>query len=115
MWRSPGTTSSEMAPSSGSSEARLAIRMRDCRQRRPTATGVYRIEVLVSSQFSTSRFRMALDGQNVTGSLSVPNTGSWHTFQWVGASGVGLTMGLHVLRVYADQQYFNLDAIRIRK
>jgi len=80
-----------------------------------TATGVYRIEVLVSSQFSTSRFRMALDGQNVTGSLSVPNTGSWHTFQWVGASGVGLTMGLHVLRVYADQQYFNLDAIRIRK
>ena len=71
--------------------------------------------MLVSSQFSASRFRMALDGQNVTGSLSVPNTGSWHTFQWVGASGVGLTMGLHVLRVYADEQYFNLDAIRIRK
>jgi hypothetical protein len=38
--------------------------------------------------------------------------GSWWTFQWVGKSGVALTAGQHILRVYAEQQYFNLDAIR---
>jgi len=80
-----------------------------------TVTGVYRIEALVSSASSTSRFHIEVDGLNLPGSLSVPNTGSWHTFFWVGTGGMKLTVGRHVMRIYADQQYFNLDAIRIRK
>jgi hypothetical protein len=49
----------------------------------------------------------------VTGSVAVPNTGWWGTFQWVGVSGVSLTAGQHVLRIRVDQQYFDLDAIRL--
>jgi hypothetical protein len=77
-----------------------------------TQSGTYRIEALVSSQFDTSRWHIEIDGVNVTGSILVPNTGSWWTFQWVGKSGVTLTAGQHALRVFAEQQYFNLDAIR---
>jgi len=50
---------------------------------------------------------------NVTGSIAVPNTGWWGTFAFVGASGVNLTAGQHVLRVHSKQQYFNLNVIRI--
>jgi len=76
-------------------------------------SGIYRIEALVSSVDTTSQWHAEIDGANVTGSVRVPNTGSWATFQWIGASGVRLTAGQHVLRLVADQQFFNLDAIRI--
>src|SRR5437660_9917158 len=73
----------------------------------------YDIELRVSSQFSTSAFHVEIDGQNVTGSVVVPNTGNWNTFQWVGKKGIALTAGQHVLKVFADQQYFNLNSVRV--
>ena len=77
------------------------------------ATGTYNIELHVSSEYTTSRFRVEIDGTDVTGPITVPSTGWWGTFAWLGKSGVSLTAGNHVLRVHAEQEYFNLDAIRI--
>src|SRR5207245_2085085 len=77
-----------------------------------TATN-YDIELRVSSQFSTSAFHIEIDGQNVTGSVVVPNTGNWNTFQWVGKKAIALTAGQHVLKVFADQQYFNFNSVRV--
>src|SRR5207247_5408692 len=77
-----------------------------------TATN-YDIELRVSSQFSTRAFHIEIDGQNVTGSVVVPNTGNWNTFQWVGKKGVALTAGQHVLKVFVDQQYFNFNSVRV--
>ena len=45
--------------------------------------------------------------------ITGPNTGWWGTFAWVGQTGVSLTAGQHVLRVHAEEEYFNLDAVRI--
>src|SRR5437773_8370864 len=73
----------------------------------------YDIELRVSSQFSTSAFHIEIDGQNVTGSVVVPNTGNWNTFQWVGKQGIALTAGQHMLKVFADQQYFNLNSVTV--
>jgi len=75
--------------------------------------GAYRIEALVSRPFSDSRWHAEIDGVNVTGPIAVPSTGWWGTFQWFGKDGVSLTAGQHVLRIVAEQQYFNLDAIQI--
>jgi len=77
------------------------------------AAGAYTIELHVSSELASSRFHVEIDGVNVTGSIAVPNTGWWGTFAFVGASGVNLTAGQHVLRVHSKQQYFNLNVIRI--
>ena len=55
---------------------------------------------------------MEIDGVDVTGVVAAPNTGSWGTFQWVGKGGVSLTAGQHILKMYANAQYFNLDKIR---
>ena len=78
-----------------------------------TQAGTYRIEALVSSTYTTSRFHVLIDGIDKTGPINVPSTGSWATFQWVGKAGISLTPGQHVLRIYADAEYFNLDALRI--
>jgi hypothetical protein len=55
--------------------------------------GTYRIEAAVSSEFTTSRWHVEIDGVDRTGSILVPNTGNWRTFQYIGKSGVSLTAG----------------------
>jgi hypothetical protein len=50
---------------------------------------------------------------DVTGKVSVPNTGDWNIFQWVGKKGVALSAGQHRMKIVADQQYFDLNSIRV--
>ena len=80
-----------------------------------TSAGTYTIEALVSSEYpaGTSKFHVSIDDVDKTGVISVPNTGFWSTFQWVGKSGISLTGGQHVLRLTSDVQYFNVDALRL--
>src|SRR6266581_1558428 len=75
------------------------------------ASAQYDIGLRVSSALSTSAYHIEIDGQNVTGTVSVPNTGDWNTFQWVGKTGVPLAAGQHLLKIVADQEYFNLNSI----
>ena len=76
-------------------------------------SGQYDVELRASSAFSTSAFHVEIDGQNVTGRVSVPNTGNWPNFQWLGKTRVSLTAGTHVMKVFADQEYFDLNSIRV--
>src|SRR5207245_11323374 len=77
-------------------------------------TGTYKRAAQVSSEFTTSDSHVSIDGVDKTGQMTVPNTGNWNTFQWVlGKDGVSLTAGQHTLRMTADLQYFNFEAIRI--
>ncbi|HEY2987869.1 MAG TPA: SBBP repeat-containing protein [Candidatus Binatia bacterium] len=78
-----------------------------------TQTGTYRIEAAVSSGFADSRFHVEINGVNVTGTVSVPNTGDWNTFEWLGVGGISLTAGTHILKMVSEQEYFDLDALRV--
>ena len=64
--------------------------------------GAYDIDFVVSHLKNGGRFHLEVDGQNVTGSLAVPNTGGWTTFRNVTKQNVGLTAGTHVLRLAFD-------------
>src|SRR5882672_8358225 len=77
------------------------------------ASTLYDIEIRASSAFANSAFHVEIDGQDVTGLIIVPNTGWWNAFQWVGKQGVPIATGKHVLKIFADQQYFNLNSIRV--
>jgi hypothetical protein len=77
------------------------------------STGTYTIELHASSEMTTGRFHVEIDGADVTGPITIPSTGWWGTYAWLGTTGVSLTAGNHVLRVHAEQEYFNLNAIRI--
>ncbi len=61
----------------------------------------------------TPRFHIEIDGTSATGSVVVPNTASWDTFQWVTIPSVWLPAGVHVLKIVSDQQYFGLNEIRL--
>jgi hypothetical protein len=76
-------------------------------------TATYTLEALISSEYVTSRFHIEIDAADVTGLVNVPSTGRWTTFQWVGKGGITLSAGPHVLRLFADAEYFNVDALRI--
>src|SRR5205823_4593292 len=72
-----------------------------------------KIEALISSEYTTSAFHVDIDGVNTTGTVAVPSTGLWTTFQWIGKDGITLNAGQHVLRMTSDTEYFNFDALRI--
>jgi hypothetical protein len=80
-----------------------------------SSAGLYDISLRVSNgNWSPApRFHIEVDGVNVSGSLTVPSTGSWSTFQWVKWSGISLSAGQHVLKISSDQQYFDLNRVRV--
>jgi hypothetical protein len=79
------------------------------------STGTYDVAIRASNNYAagTPAFHIEVDGVNVTGTVAVPRTGSWSTFQWVGRSGISLPAGRHVIKVVADTQYFNVNALRV--
>jgi hypothetical protein len=80
-----------------------------------TETAQYDIAVSASNYGFNGSFQLLADDVNVTGTVPVPNTGGWNTFQWVTKPGVTLSQGRHVLKLVANQQYFNVDAIRLTR
>jgi hypothetical protein len=76
--------------------------------------GNYNIELRAATALSDAAVRVLIDGQDVTGRFTMPNTGGWHSYQWVLAKrDLPLTVGNHVLRIVSEQQWFGLNSIRI--
>ena len=67
-----------------------------------TETGSYNLSIRLSSNAAGSVYHLESDGQNVTGSITVPNTGGYDTMTTITKTGVSLTAGLHVLRLVED-------------
>lgn len=76
------------------------------------AAGSYDIAIRAANNLAAAAFHIEIDGNNVTGSVAVPVTGSWSAFNWFTASGVPLAAGQHVLKLQTDQQYFDVNQIR---
>jgi hypothetical protein len=76
--------------------------------------GPYDLGIKASNNLgtNTAAFHIEIDGTNV-GAVAVPVTGSWDTFGWFSKTGVWLNAGQHVLKLQADQQYANVDALRV--
>jgi hypothetical protein len=76
--------------------------------------GKYDISIRAAHNYATTpAFRIEVDGVNVTGSVAVPKTGGWGSFQWVGKQGVQLAAGKHVLKVVSEKEFFNLNTISV--
>ena len=64
-----------------------------------TATGTYTFQARVASMGTGAKFRVEVDGVDVTGLIDVPNTGGWQTWHLLSRPGISLTAGTHVVRV----------------
>ena len=65
-------------------------------------TRVYTLSTRVASNGAGGMFHIEVDGVDVTGPLTIPNTGSYQKWTSVVKSGVALSAGPHVLRVVFD-------------
>ncbi len=78
-----------------------------------TTTGAYNIDFRVASPNAGSTFHLEVDGVNVTGTMTVPNTGGWQTWTTITKTGVNLTSGQHVLRLVTDAGGMNYNWMNI--
>ncbi len=72
-----------------------------------TTSGSYQLDTRVASLAGGS-FHLEFDGANVTGTVPVPNTGGWQSWQTVSKT-VTLSAGQHVMRFVIDQKEFNIN------
>jgi hypothetical protein len=77
-----------------------------------SSSGTYTLEFRVASAVNGGTFHLEVDGANVTGTMTMPNTGGWQTWQTVTKTGVNLSAGQRVLRLVADTSGGNFNWIR---
>jgi hypothetical protein len=78
------------------------------------ADGTYELSLRAANKNITgAAFRAEIDGVDVTGKVAVAATGSWDAYQWFAKGGIPLKAGQHVLKIIADQQYFDVNRIRV--
>ncbi|MBN1598768.1 MAG: carbohydrate-binding protein, partial [Bacteroidales bacterium] len=73
------------------------------------SSGSYQMNARVASPGGGS-FHVEMDGSNISGTVTVPNTGGWQNWQTV-STAVNLTSGQHIMRFFIDQQEFNTNYI----
>ncbi len=71
----------------------------------------YDIEVRVATAESGKMFHLEMNGQNISGTIQVPNTGGWQSYTSVIIPSVYLQSGTQQLQVKYDSEYFNLNYI----
>jgi hypothetical protein len=66
------------------------------------STGSYDLALRLANTGTGAALHVEVDGVNVTGSLTVPNTGGWQTWTTVTKAGINLTAGQHIVKVSFD-------------
>ncbi|MCF6404940.1 discoidin domain-containing protein [Chitinophaga filiformis] len=73
--------------------------------------GVYTLQARVAAIAAGKTFHVELNGQNISGTITVPNTVGWQTWATVNVTTPALTAGQKVLRVVFDSNEFNFNWI----
>jgi hypothetical protein len=63
------------------------------------AAGTYAVDFRVASSGTGGTVRLTVDGTDVSGGISLPDTGGWNVWQTVRKEGISLPAGKHVLRL----------------
>jgi len=77
-----------------------------------STVGTLSFQARVASALATGAFHLELDGNAITSSIVVPNTGSYSTYQTITGEAQNLIPGSHMLRLVIDSSYFNFDWIQ---
>lgn len=76
-----------------------------------TIGGIYRLNFRVASTSTTGRIIVRCDNNVVGSFVSVPNTGSWTTWQTMGVDGFTLPQGTHQIQLSFLAAGFNLNYV----
>jgi len=67
-------------------------------------SGTYSIEIPVASKKKGGVFHIEMDGKDVTGPITVPDTGGWQTLKVITHKNVKLEKGSHKMKVIMDSE-----------
>ena len=67
------------------------------------SAGTYALQARVASHMQGGTFHMEIDGTNVTGPMTIPDTGPWDTWAVLSSPSFTLAAGTHVMRIVEDQ------------
>ena len=65
--------------------------------------GAYTIEACVASDGDGGAFHIEFDGTDKTGSMNIPNTGGWNSWQTIQRLNVTLNAGVQVMRLVMER------------
>ncbi len=79
--------------------------------------GVYLADVNLSANGTGGKFHLEIDGADVTGSIAIPNNGSWNSWRWHPSPPLKITLteGKHKIKYYFDGASHNLKDLRFTK
>ena len=72
--------------------------------------GVYTMQARVASTTAGNSLHVEIDGVTI-GTIAVPNTGGFQTWQTVSVTTPSLTLGQHIMRIYMETGGFNLNYV----
>ncbi|MFH7015436.1 PQQ-dependent sugar dehydrogenase [Flavobacterium sp. FlaQc-47] len=72
-------------------------------------TGNYTINFRTASPYANRKLRLEVDGVNVTGTVNIPNTGGFQTWQTTTIQNIPLTQGAHVITLYFEEADININ------
>ena len=75
--------------------------------------GVYKFQPLTATTVSGTALHVEVDGVNVTGQMTLPNTGAWGSYAPTSSPAVTLTAGQHIVRVAVDVTGFLIDSVDV--
>jgi N-acetylneuraminic acid mutarotase len=67
------------------------------------ASGSFAIQARVASFRQGGTFHVEIDGVNVTGTMTIPDTGPWDTWQTITSAAFNVSAGTHGMRVVMDR------------
>lgn len=80
-----------------------------------TETSFYTIKTMAASPNTNSKIRFKIDGEDITGSVVIPNTGGWQTYRAISTTKINLEAGTHILQLFEETGGFNIDKIIFEK
>jgi beta-xylosidase len=78
------------------------------------STNFYDLDVRVASDGATKSLHVEIDNENISGAITVPNTGGWQMWQTVTVKNLKLTEGQKVMRIAFDADYMNLNYVEFK-
>lgn len=72
-------------------------------------TAIYTWKMNVSTDNDNASFHFLLDDEDITEIVNVPSTGDWNTLAEIKGTTTELKEGKHILKLYIDNQYFDID------
>ncbi|MFH1778909.1 MAG: cellulase family glycosylhydrolase [Candidatus Omnitrophota bacterium] len=74
----------------------------------------FNIEFKVASAVDGGQFRLEIDNKDVTGPISVENTGGWQEWKIISKKGIKILKGRHEVRLYVIKGEFNIDCFTFK-